>query len=287
MRRSLAVVLGLVLGGLPRVGAGEPEAPSTTKEARVRELLELTGAGKLGDQAMETMLGALQRQPGLPRGFVEKFKELAKPEELIDRIVPIYEKQLDDATLDAALAFYRTPAGRALAKAQPLIMQESMSVGQRWGREIAARALKELQAEHEAARDYSRQRAQDMDNMRALTALLLLYSLDGPPFKEGLVDVYALVRKGDIPKDRYRLLRSVRFDSGPTDEEIEKEDYTNFPYERFRGEWKRGGDDVPLLWDRKPDEKGGRLVGMSSGKVLYYFEVDIDTMLEKHGQKRS
>jgi carboxymethylenebutenolidase len=97
--------------------AGQDQRPRATDpglEAKVRELLDLTGAGQLGKQVMDGMLAQFQQMPGLSDGFVAAFHEQAKPEELVDRIVPIYTEHLDAATIDAALAFYKTEHGRKL-----------------------------------------------------------------------------------------------------------------------------------------------------------------------------
>jgi len=101
------------------------------------------------------------------------------------------------------------------------------------------------------------------------------------PMEDGVLDVYAIVRDGKIGREMYSLLRDP--ESGlPTDEEIDRGDYTNFPYERYRG----NGDwdpmhPVPFLWDKEPDVDGVFVVGMSdlSGKEMD--EVELATALGK------
>ena len=51
------------------------------------------------------------------------FKDLPV-EELLDAMVPIYQKHLTKADLDAVLAFYSSPAGQKLLGEQPAMMQE-------------------------------------------------------------------------------------------------------------------------------------------------------------------
>lgn len=115
-----------------------------SKEAKVRELLEATGAGQMGKQAMEQMTQAFENMPGLPEGFLPKFLEMAKPEQLVEMIVPIYMKHVDTADRDALLAFFRTPAGKRWIQAQGPIMKESMEVGQKWGQELAMKVMEQL-----------------------------------------------------------------------------------------------------------------------------------------------
>jgi hypothetical protein len=126
-----------------------PSATQDAKEAKVRKLMELTGAGDLGKQTMDAMLDQFQKNQELPRGFVEKFKATAKPQDLVNLIIPIYMKHLDEATIDAAIAFHESEAGRKLTKSQGAIMKESMDAGAKWGQETALKVLQELQKDED------------------------------------------------------------------------------------------------------------------------------------------
>jgi hypothetical protein len=85
--------------------------------------------------------------------------------------------------------------------------------------------------------------------------------------KDGALDPYHFVRTGDIQPEQFEVLRS-RYDGvGPTDQEIRRGDYTNFPWERYRGDPSRPiVPRFPLLWGN-PHAKGWRLVGFSDGSV--------------------
>ncbi len=109
-------------------------------------------------------------------------------------------------------------------------------------------------------------RLETMNNLRIIAALLIT-SGEQLPMEDGALDVYELVRKGDISRDNYSLLRKERGGS-PTDEEIERGDYTNFRYNRYRGTGEV--DDtrpVPLLWDKEPDAMGLSVVAFNDGSV--------------------
>ena len=113
-------------------------------DAKVRKLLKVTGAFEMGEQVMGNMLDNFQKLPNLPYGFLEKFKELAKPSDLLEVTVRIYKKHLDAKTVDAAIAFFTTPAGKKFTSMQPAIMQESMEAGEKWGRDLAMKVMAEL-----------------------------------------------------------------------------------------------------------------------------------------------
>jgi uncharacterized protein len=122
--------------------AGPAFAGDKGKEATARELMDLTGAGEMGIQVMDQMLSALQTNPNIPDGFIEKFQEMATPEDLVDLVVPIYTKHLDEKTMKAAIKFYKTTEGRKLIGAIPVITKESGVAGQEWGKKLGEAAMK-------------------------------------------------------------------------------------------------------------------------------------------------
>lgn len=120
-------------------------AAREAKEKKVRKLLKVSGQHKLGKQVLDEMMDSFAKNPNLPPGFAAKFKELAKPGDLVDIVVPIYADSLEDDALDAAIAFFESEGGKSFAKAQPAIARASMLAGQKWGTELAHKALKALE----------------------------------------------------------------------------------------------------------------------------------------------
>lgn len=151
-RRSLARVALVGLASLSLLGAApaKKKAVHHTKEEKVRHLLALTGAAEMGNRMLDSMIAEVAQRPDTPPGFAEKFRELAQKDDLVSRIVPVYMKYLDDRDLDAIIAFYDSAPGQHLAKSQPMIVQDSMAIGQKWGEELAQKTLDELKAEDDA-----------------------------------------------------------------------------------------------------------------------------------------
>jgi len=145
MNIQLAVVAVLGLTFAFPVAAAPEGQEKSVKEQKIRKLLEITGASSSGKQIMDAMLDAFSKSPNLPEGFIEKFKETANPDGLIEIIVPIYLKNLDEDSIDGAIAFYESPAGKKFVKAQPVLIKESMEAGQKWGAEAAQKTLKALE----------------------------------------------------------------------------------------------------------------------------------------------
>lgn len=131
--------LAMALGAPSAHAQKQPVDPATAQA--VRRLLELTGAARLALQTMETMVPA-QRQamPQVPAAFWDAFIAHARRDiaQLVDSLVPVYAAHFTLAQLQELVRFYESPLGKRLAEVQPLIAQESMQVGQRWGAIIGA-----------------------------------------------------------------------------------------------------------------------------------------------------
>ncbi|MEL6368054.1 MAG: DUF2059 domain-containing protein [Pseudomonadota bacterium] len=131
--------------------------------ALVDEMLEITGALAVSEQMSALMIeqmGNVLRAQGndLPKRAFDimadevsaSVSESIASGEFQKMMYPIYAKYLSKADLEAAIAFYRTPAGKRIARATPLMAQEGMLVGQQWGQtlgaEIGRRVMKRLEA---------------------------------------------------------------------------------------------------------------------------------------------
>lgn len=123
------------------------EADSTAEKQRdIRRLMVLTGAGDLGIQVTDQMLASFKESlPQVPDTFWQEFRKDINANALIDLCVPVYEKHLSHSDIKEMIRFYETPAGKRVVKALPLITQESMLAGQKWGQDIAQKAVEKLQ----------------------------------------------------------------------------------------------------------------------------------------------
>lgn len=139
----LAFIAALVF---PHPGCGENNPEKAAKREDIKKLLELTGAAKLGIQVMEQMISSFKRSmPQIPAKFWDEFLAEVQVDDLIHLITSIYDKYLSHADIKALIVFYESPAGKRYVKAQPLIVRESMTAGQKWGQEIAKKVMKKLQ----------------------------------------------------------------------------------------------------------------------------------------------
>lgn len=157
---ALAALAAFALAGCAPHAPPQDAAPKVaadvkgmSKDQKIRKLLELTGAQDLGKQMMDQMMGQFEQMPTLPPGFARKFRELAMKQDLVTMLIPVYSRHLEEKDIDAAIVYYESAEGQALSHAQPVILRESMQIGQDWGRDLALQTMKALQDEHEQQRN--------------------------------------------------------------------------------------------------------------------------------------
>lgn len=118
---------------------------SGEKAKDIRKLMDLSGAGINGVQVMETMLIQFKQSvPGVPDEFWEGVKKEVSVEALVELIVPVYEKHFTHQEVKQLIAFYETPVGKKLSATLPVVTQEAMEAGGKWGEEIAEKVLNDL-----------------------------------------------------------------------------------------------------------------------------------------------
>jgi hypothetical protein len=115
-----------------------------SNEELARKMMELTGGAKLAQQVMQSMGETLQKMPGMPSGFMAKLVANAKPDDLINLLVPIYVRNYDRDTMIGAIRYYQSDVGKSLIKHLPDVTRESSVAGKGWGRELVEKTLKEM-----------------------------------------------------------------------------------------------------------------------------------------------
>ena len=153
----VALSLGLAFG--PQAGADQL---TDEKQADIERLIAMTGAINIGKQ-MSSFFGAQlwksvkAARPDLPPKLFEVLQ--SEVDGVIDRrlpelsalIIPVYHKHFSHAEIKDMISFYETELGRKLIEVMPVLVQESMTVGQQWGQSIAPeiqiKVLERLQAE--------------------------------------------------------------------------------------------------------------------------------------------
>lgn len=148
-RLWLATVL--VVSLLGRIAAAEspaPAAPEPSKQDDIRTLMTLTGAGKIGTQLVDQLMASFkQSYPNVPESFWSAFGKEVNADGLVDKLVPVYDRHLTHEDIRQLIAFYRSPIGKKMIEALPQITQDSMKIGQDWGRQVAEQVAARLEKE--------------------------------------------------------------------------------------------------------------------------------------------
>jgi len=126
---------------------------SPAKRAEIQKLLRLMGMEKLMTQMKEQMITTFKaQQPGVSEDFWTRMSDKMDVRELLDQIIPIYDKYYTLDDLKNLNAFYESPTGQKVITTMPQVMQESSNVGLAWGqkvgREIDQAAQKEQKTTH-------------------------------------------------------------------------------------------------------------------------------------------
>ena len=120
-----------------------------SKSDKIKTLLKLTGSADIRTQVSKQMIAALKtNMKSVPEGFWDAFEQEINAENLIERIIPIYEKHYSEKDIDGLITFYQSDLGKKVTATLPAIMQESMKIGQTWGKEIAERSIKKLKEQN-------------------------------------------------------------------------------------------------------------------------------------------
>jgi len=130
-----------------------------TKQADIRKLLQLTGAGNLATQTIAEMEKGMRplMTNALPPGdyreklvslFFDKFHSKMDPAALTELVVPIYDKYLSDEDVKGLIQLYQTPIGQKLITVLPKIAAESQQAGEKWGQDLGRQCMMEVLAEH-------------------------------------------------------------------------------------------------------------------------------------------
>jgi hypothetical protein len=145
---TLAVILCLFsLAGFGQTNDAATSVPSKEEVVKFLEVLRIKSqlTQYFDGVAKQAKIGAEQGfKSKLPNATPEQLAEVDKfaenlfknmpVDEMVDAMVPIYQKHLTKDDLDGILAFYASPVGQKLQHEQPAMMQEAMQVGGEIGR---------------------------------------------------------------------------------------------------------------------------------------------------------
>jgi hypothetical protein len=137
--RKWWIAVVLVLGGGQAVAA-------VPGDQQVRQLFEVMHLSQSFDQMNAQMAGMMsQAVPCVPASYWQNFIDTDGRKQLLDQMVPIYQKHFTAADVAGLLKFYKSPLGQKVITQMPVTMAEGMKAGQEWGRERGQAMIRQLQ----------------------------------------------------------------------------------------------------------------------------------------------
>lgn len=121
---------------------------SVSYKSSIKQLMQVSGAeGTFKGVINQMMIMFRQQHPAVPAAVWDEVDlEMNKIaiDQIVDLIVPVYQKHLTEEDIRGVIAFYKTPVGKKFAEKTPVITQESMAAGQVWGKTIGENVVRKL-----------------------------------------------------------------------------------------------------------------------------------------------
>lgn len=143
----------------PAASAAQPSKIDSAKAADIKQLMDVAGIKAIMIQMMDSMGDNVRPllTSALPAGeyreklvdlFFVKFKSKADAQQLLDSIVPLYDKYLSGEEIKGLIKFYQTPLGQKTIQVMPKLMAESEQIGHKWGEELGRQSMLDVLSEH-------------------------------------------------------------------------------------------------------------------------------------------
>ena len=133
MKKAALVIFSLIASAL------FANAQEMTKQAKIERILALTKADAMMDQMFNQLKSMMMSptgsgEPGPTAELQGKVMDLVKQKMSWDKLRPQYVKLYDETysaeEIDGILAFYQSPAGRAMLDKMPVILSKSIAIAQ-------------------------------------------------------------------------------------------------------------------------------------------------------------
>jgi len=144
-RGILATLLLLVIFACITTSAQVTSSIDPAKADSIRELSRITGQANMARQVLGQMIEQFkQSTPDVPDNVWLEIMGDESIDGLIERMVPIYDRNFSQKDINDMLAFYRSDLGQRMLAKMPVVMQESMIAGQEWGAEVGQHMKEKL-----------------------------------------------------------------------------------------------------------------------------------------------
>ena len=137
MKKNILAIAFLVLGVFTNA--------QSSKDVKIAELLETMGSTQAMKTSFEYMINYYkQNNPQISSEYWDNASKHVDYDELVQKLIPIYSKHFTEQEIVDLLNFYNTSTGKKMIDKMPVILQESMEIGRKWGIELAQKIEKEV-----------------------------------------------------------------------------------------------------------------------------------------------
>ena len=139
MRKTITVFLLVLLSGTVN-----PIFAETEKTEDIRKLLKVSGILDQLSYMQDSLMNNVSMMvtgsfPKVPEAFWGDFNKLMGKKEmddLVKRVIPVYEKHMSHETVKKLITMFETPFWNEWKEKMPKISREAGVIGSEWGREI-------------------------------------------------------------------------------------------------------------------------------------------------------
>lgn len=158
MRRLIGIALAAALAVMVASAPAEAQDPSPGAMAAAKELIEASRAAEKFSSVLPLIMQQLKPMIAQGRPQVERDLDIMMPMmmdlaqqqlgKVSDDLAKIYVSNFSVDEMRQLTAFYRSPVGQKFFEKYPVIIQQSMAVGQKLGealmKELQSRMIEEL-----------------------------------------------------------------------------------------------------------------------------------------------
>jgi hypothetical protein len=153
--KHLTPIVAVFLIALLAAPYSSAETISAEKRADIEQLLEMTGALEIGKQMSDAVVAQMSQaimasHPDLPPKIFDILNEEVSGligenlPNFVALVTPVYDKHYTDEEIKGLIRFYQTDLGKKTIQVLPVLMQESMMIGQQWGQALAPEIQKRI-----------------------------------------------------------------------------------------------------------------------------------------------
>ena len=140
-----SIIVALLLLVFTSTTYAQSTTPASTKKEKIRTLLTISGTGKNGLQVIQLLLENYKKtMPNIPASFWDEFTKSLNADELVELLIPVYDKHFSESEIEALIVFYQSDIGKKFVEKQPLIANDGAEAGRKWGERIAKKIADKL-----------------------------------------------------------------------------------------------------------------------------------------------